>query len=199
LRKTVLYCSSKDLYQFIGHIPVGFGPTIDLFENDKSKYKSITVCLDTSNSFLGTTYNEFAENTTSKAVLIPSTGNISINVHETIANLPIKKFTKKDFDIYCKKSDSTLIFTSDIVDKKILLDYTCQLNSLLFEQIKLTTNKLFYHGNYFKSGKQFHVCTYNGIGFNKCLLIITDDELQKLFIPYIPIGGTHRRYILRKI
>lgn len=55
MRTEFFYVEDYDVYQIYGHMPVGYGTTIDMFE--KNELKSFLINMDSSNSFTGSSVN----------------------------------------------------------------------------------------------------------------------------------------------
>lgn len=66
MRHLMFTCTNKTLYQIIGHVPVGFGATIDKFTHPTIRHTSYLITLDNSNTFTGTSINKIG--TTQKDV-----------------------------------------------------------------------------------------------------------------------------------
>jgi hypothetical protein len=75
-----IFFNNNTLYNIFGHSPNGFGPTIDLFENNKNK--TYLINLDTSNTFLSSDVNKYDEKNTYSYIKIENNKvEINTNIH----------------------------------------------------------------------------------------------------------------------
>ena len=100
MRKLMYTCTDRQLYQIIGHRPVGIGATIDEFK-DSSNNVSYLITLDNSNSFLGKSINALDDDNKSQSRSIleinlvdnNTTIDTKIKIVEDYTKIDLYKFT----------------------------------------------------------------------------------------------------------
>ena len=125
MRKLMYTCTDRQLYQIIGHRPVGIGATIDEFK-DSSDNVSYLITLDNSNSFLGKSINALDDDNKSQSRSILEIDLVNKN---TIIDTQIKIVADdKKIDLYQFTDD--VKYNSDInilqTKQKIILSKTHQ-------------------------------------------------------------------------
>ena len=93
-------------YQFVGHIPLSYTSTIELYQNQNKNDKTILIYLDTSNSFKGTTVNLLNNNNKLQSMnysIINSDGSVSnksvIALDNSTPNIKTSTPNIKTYDI----------------------------------------------------------------------------------------------------
>lgn len=188
-----------DLIQFVGHIPVGYAPVIDYFNNNGKK--CFHVNLDNSNTFVGTEINI---DKSYNYVIVQKDNKILFHTDIPLSSDKLKKMkytVDMKYPLNEKLQSEILGATSVLVHSfgdMIIpnrLTYNIELNNIL-EQIKKTKDKkeLNYHGSFklpvtLSIGakgafakpemKQLNIFTYNApTGFNKALFILSNDDFN---------------------
>jgi hypothetical protein len=200
-QKKIFYYGTK-LFNIFGHNPNGFGPTVDLFENDINK--TYLVNLDSSNSFLSTSSNQSLYEQTKKTssyiliennkiklitkifIKIKSNEEIIIvdNNESLFSNLEIKK---EDDEIQNNiKNNIVLAYSegkkpSDIFE--ICIDNYIDDN--MDEKLKLfkDNEKIFYHGKY-ENNLIFNYRRILGPPYPRCLFIVDENIFIKRYLYY---------------
>jgi hypothetical protein len=186
------------LFNIFGHSPNGFGPTVDLFENDINK--TYLVNLDTSNTFLSTSSNQslydqsyktssyiLIENDKIKLftdIYIKSTENEQINIVDNNESL-FTDIEIKDGDNdtqYNIKNNIVLAYSGEKLYGVIKINIINYIDDDMNKKLKLfKDNKyIFYHGkidNYlvFNYRRKF------GHPFPRCLFIVDEKIFSKRY------------------
>jgi hypothetical protein len=199
-----MFYKKGNLFNIFGHNPNGFFSTIDLFENGDSK--TYLINLDTSNTFLTTEANAKSSSylkIDGSNVSIHSNVNIKAKEDEILVNEnPIELLKSSDESVDAKIISFTNKGTRDSFIKgelsNILIDN--QLNKLN-EHIKLIgeNKNIFYHGFTTKDGKKYILLTYhNLINFQKCLVILSEDDFKRIFSDTKKGGAYLHKYLKYK-
>ena len=216
MRTYMFTCSDKTLYQIIGHIPNGYGATIDKFKNNYNSNFSYLITLDNSNSFVGTNQNKVEKfNSLSKTMFtvkdnvtyINTTIALNDNIQNKIYNSEInhKKLPPEHNDIVYHslkyKKNKIIIINNKIND---IDKYITMTHKEISIQIPNKDNKLVdvdtfisYHG-YFKIYlTKYHVITHTYDGFNKVLFILNDSDFKN-YISYTKELSTKKKSSKKK-
>jgi hypothetical protein len=212
-KKKTMFFKNGNIYNIFGHVPNGFFPTIDLFENGKNKTYLINI--DTSNTFFSTSANIKTNITGSYLKIngnkISINSNISIKAEENeilVDNDPIKYLSTKIIDdTYDKK---IIAFSNDTIKNQFLIkSSTNEFNIILDLEIgkdididnikKIGVNEqIFYHGLVINKNK-FVVLTYNRPAkppsFPRCLVILSEEDFKK--IDFSQKGGNYLNKYLK--
>jgi hypothetical protein len=180
MRKYMFTCTNKILYQIIGHMPNGYGTTIDKFKHNKDI--SYLITLDISNTFTGTSVNNVNENgSLSKTIFKVENDKCSIET-DIVFNNPNTKEYNNDY-----------IFNSKIngeIKNKILYsrDYDINIRNdikdidkyieLTKDDISGNNTNISYHGFFTKNKNIYHVITHMYSPRDKSLLILNDTDFN---------------------
>ncbi len=198
--KNKIFYYGEKLFNIFGHNPNGFGPTVDLFENDVNK--TYLVNLDTSNTFLSSSSNQSLYDKTKKTssyILIEN------NKIKLITKIFIRKTSKEEIiivdnkdaifsDLEIKKEDDDI---QNNLKNNIVLAYSEGLKpSDIFEvnidnyidenmdeKLKLfrDNEKIFYHGKH----ENYLIFNYRrilGPPFPRCLFIVDENIFTKRYL-----------------
>jgi len=186
------------LFNIFGHSPNGFGPTVDLFENDINK--TYLVNLDTSNTFLSTSSNQslydqsyktssyiLIENDKIKLftdIYIKSTENEQINIVDNNESL-FTDIEIKDGDNdtqYNIKNNIVLAYSGEKLYGVIKINIINYIDDDMNKKLKLfkDNNNIFYHGKIYN----YLVFNYRrkfGHPFPRCLFIVDEKIFSKRY------------------
>ena len=193
-----IFYHGNRLFNIFGHNPNGFGPTVDLFENDINK--TYLVNLDTSNTFLSTSSNQslydqslktssyiLIENDKIKLltdVYIKSTENEQINIVDNNKSL----FT----DIEIKGEDDN---TQNNIKNNIVLAYSGKkpgnvikinienyVDDEMDQKLKMfkDNKNIFYHGK-IENNLVFNYRRILEFPFPRCLFIVDENIFKKRY------------------
>lgn len=200
-QKKIFYHETK-LFNIFGHNPNGFGPDVDLFENDTKK--TYLVNLDTSNSFLSTSSNQSLYDQTKKTssyiliennkiklitkifINIKSNEKIIIvdNDESLFSNLEIKK---EDNEIQNNIKNSILLAHSEgiKISDNFELCIDNYIDDNMDEKLKLFKDNemIFYHGKH-ENNLIFSYRRILGPPFPRCLFIVDENIFIKRYLYY---------------
>jgi hypothetical protein len=199
--KKIFYHGTK-LFNIFGHNPNGFGPDVDLFENNTKK--TYLVNLDTSNSFLSTSSNQSLYDQTKKTssyiliennkiklitkifINIKSNEKIIIvdNDESLFSNLQIKK---EDNEIQNNIKNSILLAHSEgiKISGNFELCIDNYIDDNMDEKLKLFKDNemIFYHGKH-ENNLIFSYRRILGPPFPRCLFIVDENIFIKRYLYY---------------
>lgn len=141
LRNNMFRSNTVNVYQIIGHSPIGFSNTIDYYEqvsDTVNKTYSVLINLDTSNTFLGTNENK---DLNSKSFVVINTDNNEIT---TYTNLMLNKnYIEYDMhNITSPQATENLKSTNTIISKEVpknnIINFVNPINNELFNIIKMS-------------------------------------------------------------
>ncbi len=117
MREEYFFIEDKNVYQFFGHQPNGFGTSIDKFSNGASN--SYLINLDVSLSFSSTMNNTSFENTLNINMVTIENDNIKIesNINH---NINIEFINNSNIDIFNIKNKDPVILNKLVTDYKEL-------------------------------------------------------------------------------
>lgn len=212
----VFYYGNR-LFNIFGHNPNGFGPTVDLFENDI--LKTYLVNLDTSNTFLSTSSNHSLNDPSLKSssyiliendkirlltdVYIKSSKNerikIENNEESLFSNIEFNQSDSKEIDNL--KNNIVLAYSgedlSDVIRIKIdnYIDLEMDQKLRLFKDNK----NIFYHGNI----DNYLIFNYRRtleFPFPRCLFIVDESTFIHKYIFHIKYLKYKHKYLnLKKL
>jgi len=201
-KENTMFFKNGNIYNIFGHVPNGFFPTIDLFENVGNKTYLINI--DTSNTFFSTKANK--QTLITRSYLTINGKNISINSNISIKAEENEILVVENPINYLKTSqeeasDKIIIaFSNDEIKKKFLIKGSknefniildLEINNDIDKNIqKIGTNEeIFYHGLVSKFLNKFVVLTYNRPAnpskksFPRCLVILSEEDFNKIDFP----------------
>ena len=207
----IFYHGNK-LFNIFGHNPNGFGPTVDLFENDI--HKTYLVNLDTSNTFLSTSSNHSLDDPslkTSSYVLIENDKIrllTDVYIKSTINERIIIKNDKESLfsDIEFKKSDSTkinanknnivLAYSRELKSDVIRIEIDNYIDQEMDQKLRLfkDNKNIFYHGNI----DNYLIFNYRRtleFPFPRCLFIVDESTFIDKYIFHIKYLKYKNKYL----
>jgi len=195
------------LFNIFGHKPVGFSPTIDLFEN--SDNKTYLINLDTSNTFYTTNANLHEEVKKDGYIPLPNKKKSYLKIDNDDVSINSNIFiTAKEEEILInpnpvnyltvtsskeqnqkqeeeKEKDKKIIaFTTTELPKSLKVPFNFKLEFTINDELdkKLKQigdkNNIYYHGVTIDKKILF---TINRTGFSKCLVVLTEKEFNEFF------------------
>ncbi len=200
--KNKIFYYGKKLFNIFGHNPNGFGPTVDLFENDVNK--TYLVNLDTSNTFLSSSSNQSLYDKTKKTssyiliennkiklitkIFIRKTSKEEIiivdNKDAIFSDLEIKK---EDDDIQNNLKNNIVLAYSEGLEPSDILEVNIDnyIDENMDEKLKLfrDNEKIFYHGKH----ENYLIFNYRrilGPPFPRCLFIVDENIFTKRYLYY---------------
>jgi len=204
------------LFNIFGHNPNGFGPTVDLFENDS--HKTYLVNLDTSNTFLSTSSNQSLNDPSLKTSSYILIENDKIRLLTKVyikstekERIKIENNEKSLFsDIEFKKTDSKEI---NNLKNNIVLAYSFKeisdiqeinidnfIDDKMDQKLKLFKNndKIFYHGIY----DNYLIFNYRrtfGPPFPRCLFIVDKSIFTNKYLYHKKYLKYKNKYLKKKL
>ena len=193
----IFYHGNK-LFNIFGHNPNGFGPTVDLFENDI--HKTYLINLDTSNTFLSTSSNHSLYDPSLKTssyvliekdkiklftdIYIKSTENEQINIVDNNESLFTDiEIKEEDNDIqYNIKNNIVLAYSGRKPGDVLKINIENYIDDEMDQKLKMfKDNKyIFYHGKI----KNYLVFNYRRKlehPFPRCLFIVDEKIFSKRY------------------
>ncbi len=197
IKNSMFTCSNKKLYQIIGHVPKGYGPSLISFK-DNNDNKSYLINIDISQSYkyggkAGKSNVYFIYDNDMKLNYYLDLNEMQEEIYylDTITEVPVIILDENKYDKKIKNF-TVLESLSDIFDKETEL-----ISLLKSKKIKLNNkdkNAIFYHG-YSKQDKHlFHIFTLfdDDNSHDKVLLIIKDNKQTSMQ------GGYYQKYLKYK-
>ena len=206
-----IFYHGNRLFNIFGHSPNGFGPTVDLFENDINK--TYLVNLDTSNTFLSTSSNQslydqsyktssyiLIENDKIKLftdIYIKSTENEQINIVDNNESL-FTDIEIKDGDNdtqYNIKNNIVLAYSGEKLYGVIKINIINYIDDDMNKKLKLfkDNKNIFYHGKI----ENYLVFNYRrkfGHPFPRCLFIVDEKIFSKRYKYTIKYQNKYLKY-----
>ena len=219
MRKLMYTCTDRQLYQIIGHRPVGIGATIDEFK-DSSNNVSYLITLDNSNSFLGKSINALDDDNKSQSRsileinLVGNNTTIDTRIKIVEDKTDINPFIdmKYNSDIKIVQGIQKIIMTipptrkvifnikNTIKDMSEIIKLTkknTSVNVTITDKDGKETTKeeditYCYHGYFIDDPtKKYHIFTQQiGETFNSVIYILSDEDFKEFFNTTSLIGGS---------
>jgi hypothetical protein len=195
----IFYYGTK-LFNIFGHNPNGFGPTVDLFENDISK--TYLVNLDTSNTFLSSSSNLSLYDQTKKTssyiliennkiklitkIFIRKTSKQEIIIEDNNDSL-FTGLEKDDDEIQNNIKNNIIVAYSGAIKPSDIFEINIDnyIDENMDEKLKLfkDNQKIFYHGKH----ENYLIFNYRrilGPPFPRCLFIVDENIFIKRYLNY---------------
>ena len=218
MRKLMYTCIDRQLYQIIGHRPVGIGATMDEFK-DSSNNVSYLITLDNSNSFLGKSINALDDDNKSQSRsileinLVDNDTTIDTQIKIVEDKTDINPFIdmKYNSDIKIVQGIQTISMSSPppgtviyniknkISNIKDIIKITkkkTSVNVTITDKDGKETKKeeditYCYHGNFVdKDSIKYHIFTQQiGETFNSVIYILNTTDFKKFFNTNLPVIG----------
>ena len=206
----IFYHESR-LFNIFGHNPNGFGPTVDLFENDI--HKTYLINLDTSNTFLSTSSNQSLYDQSLKTssyiliekdkiklftnIYIKSTENEQINIVDNNESLFTDiEIKEEDNDTqYNIKNNIVLAYSGKKPGDVIKINIENYIDDEMDQKLKMfkDNKNIFYHGKI----ENYLVFNYRrkfGHPFPRCLFIVDEKIFSKRYKYTVKYQNKYLKY-----
>ena len=190
-----------DLYQVIGHVPLGYAAIVDNFTNtvNSNIYNTYLINMDVSNSFHSDDMNKLKDgNLVSKTILVNNNGKLSI---DSVINLDLEKQPAVLYTSEYINDTSALVGNNLKYDKKLVVskelfdnlkdkkEYKFEFKTDLSSLVGLDKTGTFaspsefsinYHGTTIIDGKMYFIFTHlsGKISFKKTLLALNETDFN---------------------